>query len=329
MPAGGAQTGIPISTTTASGRAASSSLISGSDSRAPRTASTRGLPAAAAMMASATAPSPAAPASAASAPSTADGSIRSTSAHAAKPQLNRPAATFSSGSTSTTSGSASAVRAGPDRRSARRAATSPMPSASPPGLARLAWLAWVEACALFLIAGGCARRASASQARSLATRLAASSSRAPASWPDATASASAARTALYISSSVSRPRQTRSMPAATASTAAVGIPCTALAAFISSASLTTTPPKPSSSRSRPVTAAGENVAGRSPVSPRTRRCPGMMAKDPAAMAATNGGRSRTRSSAIVPETVASVRCESAAVLPCPGKCLAHAATPAP
>jgi len=173
-----------------------------------------------------------------------------------------------------------------------------------------------------------ASRAPPSQARSRATRLAASSSRAPGRRPVATASASATRTAWYIASSVSRPRQTRSMPAATASTAAVGIPCTALAACISSASLTTTPSKPSSPRSRPVTAAEENVAGRSPVSPGTRRCPGMMAKDPAAMAATNGGRSRVRSSASVPEIVASARCESPAVLPCPGKCLAHAATPA-
>ena len=46
------------------------------------------------------------------------------------------------------------------------------------------------------------------------------------------------------------------------------------------------------------------------------------------MAAWNGGRSRARISSSVPVIVASVRCESAAVLPCPGKCLAHAATPA-
>ena len=111
--------------------------------------------------------------------------------------------------------------------------------------------------------------------------------------------------------------------------AVAGLQGAGLAACISSASEITTPPKPSSRRSRPVTAAEENVAGRSPVSSGTRRCPGMMAKDPAAMAATNGGRSRVRSSASVPATVASVRCESPAVLPCPGKCLAHAATPAP
>ena len=75
-------------------------------------------------------------------------------------------------------------------------------------------------------------------------------------------------------------------------------------------------------------AAGDSVAGSSPVSSGTRRCPGIMASDPAPMAATNGGRSRTRRSCIVPATVASSRWLSPAVLPCPGKCLAQAATPA-
>ena len=54
----------------------------------------------------------------------------------------------------------------------------------------------------------------------------------------------------------------------------------------------------------------------------------MTARTPAAIAAVNGGRSRWQHRAVEPSTVAIVSCVSIRVLPWPGKCLAHAATPA-
>ena len=54
-----------------------------------------------------------------------------------------------------------------------------------------------------------------------------------------------------------------------------------------------------------------------------------MAMVPARIAAAKGGRSRWRSSARPPSMVAMASCVSVPVRPWPGKCLAHAATPAP
>src|SRR6266699_7150816 len=65
-----------------------------------------------------------------------------------------------------------------------------------------------------------------------------------------------------------------------------------------------TPVKPSSPRSSPSSAAADWVAGRAPVSPATRRCPGITAATPAAIAAANGGRSRSRTRARPPSTLA-------------------------
>ena len=118
------------------------------------------------------------------------------------------------------------------------------------------------------------------------------------------------------------------MPAATASTAAPGMPNMSLVARISSASETITPVKPSSPRSSPVIAAADTVAGRSPVSSGTRRWLGMMPMLPALIAASNGGRSTSRSSARPPSMVAMASWLSVPVRPWPGKCLVHAATPA-
>jgi hypothetical protein len=75
-------------------------------------------------------------------------------------------------------------------------------------------------------------------------------------------------------------------------------------------------------------AAADSEAGSSPVSPATRRWPGMTASTPAATAARNGGRSRVSTAARPSGTTANSACESSSVAPCPGKCLAHAATPA-
>ena len=102
-----------------------------------------------------------------------------------------------------------------------------------------------------------------------------------------------------------------------------------LVARISSASETITPVNPSSPRSSPVIAAADTVAGRSPVSSGTRRWLGMMARVPALIAASNGGRSTSRSSARLPSMVAMASWVSVPVRPCPGKCLVHAATQAP
>ncbi len=113
-----------------------------------------------------------------------------------------------------------------------------------------------------------------------------------------------------------------------AMTAASGIPYGPLTARISSASEMIVPSNPSSPRSSPVMAAADKLAGRSPVSSGSRRCPGMMAAAPAAMAAWNGGRSRRQTSARSPAIDATTSCVSARVLPWPGKCLAVAATPA-
>ena len=68
-------------------------------------------------------------------------------------------------------------------------------------------------------------------------------------------------------------------PAARARTAASGMPVSALAPAMSRASLTTTPSKPSSSRSTPITVR-ENVAGRSGSRAETMMCEVITARDP-------------------------------------------------
>jgi hypothetical protein len=126
---------------------------------------------------------------------------------------------------------------------------------------------------------------------------------------------------------VSRPKHRRSHPAVTASTDAPGRPYGSLTARISSPSVTTTPSKQREPRSSD-SAATDREAGSVPVSPGTCRCPGIMVSTPASIAARNGGRSRVTTSDRSPDTTASSRCESSTVDPCPGKCLAQAATPA-
>ena len=88
---------------------------------------------------------------------------------------------------------------------------------------------------------------------------------------------------------------------------------------MSSASLTTSPSNPSSSRSNRM-AAGLTVAGSGP-SERTTTCAVITALTPASTAARNGSSSGA-------STTGSSWCESCRVSPWPGKCLAQAATPA-
>ena len=103
----------------------------------------------------------------------------------------------------------------------------------------------------------------------------------------------AATISSSCSSVLSVPMQSRSQPAASARTAASGMPCSPLAPVMSSASVTMTPSKPSSSRSRPCRMRGERVAGllrrRAAGS---RMCEVMIVRAPAAIAARNGTSSR-------------------------------------
>src|SRR5439155_525303 len=88
----------------------------------------------------------------------------------------------------------------------------------------------------------------------------------------ATGASTIASTVAYASSVLpnSPPMHSRSQPAARVRTAVSGRPRTPDAPRISSASDTITPSKPSSPRSRPPSAAGDRVAGRSPVMAGTR-----------------------------------------------------------
>ena len=93
---------------------------------------------------------------------------------------------------------------------------------------------------------------------------------------------------------LSVPMQSRSQPAASARTAASGMPSTPLAPAMSRASVTMTPSKPSSSRSRPLRIAlrSRRASGSSCGS---RMCEVMIVCVPAAIAARNGTSSRSRS----------------------------------
>ncbi len=95
---------------------------------------------------------------------------------------------------------------------------------------------------------------------------------------------------------------------------------------MSSASLITVPVKPSSSRSTR-SATGLSVAGSGPHSG-TTRCPVITRSTPARTAEANGTSSTARSSASVRGSTARLWCESVVDAPWPGKCLAHALTPA-
>ena len=88
-----------------------------------------------------------------------------------------------------------------------------------------------------------------------------------------------------------------------------------------------TPLKPSSSRRIRWTIFGDSVAGRSSSIEVTSTCAVMINATPASMAALNGANSMARSRSGACSTIGSSRCESAAVSPCPGKCLPQAATP--
>lgn len=99
---------------------------------------------------------------------------------------------------------------------------------------------------------------------------------------------------------------------------------------MSSASVTTRPSKPSSSRSTPCRIRRDSVAGTSGASPRpgTARWPVITDSSPSRAAASNGRSSTRRSRAASPGTVGSSRCESLATSPWPGKCLPHEINPA-
>ncbi len=97
---------------------------------------------------------------------------------------------------------------------------------------------------------------------------------------------------------------------------------------MSMSSVNTSPPKPSSPRSVPVTIRWDSVAGRCSSSEGTSRWPVMMAATPAAIAARNGTKSTACKRSGGLSTRGSSRWESTPVSPCPGKCLPHAARPA-
>ncbi len=104
------------------------------------------------------------------------------------------------------------------------------------------------------------------------------------------------------------------------------MPVSALAPAMSRASLTTTPSKPSSSRSTPITLR-ENVAGRCGSIDETTMWEVMTDATPASTAARKGASSRSWSTSRVTSTRGSPWCESTTVSPWPGKCFAQAATP--
>ena len=95
---------------------------------------------------------------------------------------------------------------------------------------------------------------------------------------------------------------------------------------MSRASVTTTPSKPSCSRSSASTF-GLSVAGSSWSIARTRRWEVITAATPASKVAANGTSSRAVRVAASAVTTGSSRWLSWSVSPWPGKCLEHAATP--
>ena len=162
-----------------------------------------------------------------------------------------------------------------------------------------------------------------------------------------------ARRKPAIAASVSGDFTTWSPPARIARTAASPGSKWSTIPPMSTASVTTSPAKPSSPRRRPSTIAGDmdagtvasratsegsSVSGFSPGA-RTRngagvassagmdRCAVMTAPTPAAIAARNGTISTCSSRARSAPSTGSARWESVRVSPCPGKCLTVASTP--
>ena len=127
---------------------------------------------------------------------------------------------------------------------------------------------------------------------------------------------------LSVGEAFSVPRQSRSQPACNAATATPAIPSEPEAPAMSKASLTTTPEKPSSPRSRSCRTVRLIVAGWFGSTRGSRMCEVMINLHPASMAATNGCSSLRRNSSRERLTTGSETCESCAVSPCPGKCLA-------
>ena len=100
-----------------------------------------------------------------------------------------------------------------------------------------------------------------------------------------------------------------------------------LTPFMSKASETIVPVKPSSPRSRSTRTRRLSVAGAASKAG-TTTWDVMTASTPASMTARNGTSSLARTTSSGCATTGRSRCESTAVSPWPGKCLAHAATPA-
>src|SRR6266571_5356726 len=117
-----------------------------------------------------------------------------------------------------------------------------------------------------------------------------------------------------------------SAPAASALTAAASSPQCRSIARIRRSSVTTGPPKPSSSRRSPVMVARESVAGNSGSSARLKTCAVMMpSASRSAISIRYGVSSGQRSAVSVTST--KPLCESPWLEPCPGKCLRAVSTP--
>ena len=215
-------------------------------------------------------------------------------------------ATLGCGIHSTTTGDGPS-RGFPTQRSARRAARKP-------GSRRAA-----------RCSDRCARR---QRARST-MRTAASARRASASCPERTAATIASCSRATVEASMGPPPiRTASAPAASAATAAASISRLDEIAPMSMASVTISPRKPSCWRNRPVSSGRLTVAGTVSYAGTTRWAV-ITARTPASMAARNGTRAPAASVAASSRIVGRPACESTVVFPCPGKCLAQAATPSP
>ena len=136
-----------------------------------------------------------------------------------------------------------------------------------------------------------------------------------------------AATRASMAASASAGIRIRSAPALKASRAASPGPWWAVIASITRASVTTSPSKPRSRRSRPSSTAGARVAGRAPSRASSSRWAVITLATPAAIAARKGGNSTASSRSRLWRSSGSSRWESLAVSPWPGKCLAQQSTP--
>ena len=153
--------------------------------------------------------------------------------------------------------------------------------------------------------------------------MAAAASRARGSRPSRTAATIPAR-AARASAGIS----TTSTPAFTARAAAFADPYLFDTAPIDSASVITTPRKPSSPRSRPVTTLRDREAGTCGSTARTSRWPTITAEAPASMPNRNGTSAVRRSSGSDVRSTGSAWWLSTVTEPWPGKCLRVPITPA-